>query len=237
MKHLVVQSTNDGMWEVHSADSSLYLFRGDLTQAEAFAREVCASEGGAVQVLGPEGAVLKLIELPATGTGEEIVDLAESALDVAAKAGVPAASKISTEGKQLNRVLEWGLPIIGAFGSTWLSPAVTEYGYGWIGIFVATLTWSLGVAGAVFFVTSQKLAGIAAVNAALFSLVGALIVANVLGVGMLSVEFSSGGGPGGRVLDFFLAALLTYGVIGTLVSGGIGAWLGWRLSREHSSQP
>lgn len=235
MKRLVVQGAKDGVWVVRPAESTQQLFRGDLAGAEAFARELCASEGGTVQVLGWGGAVLKHVEVPSSASGQEIVDLVEPALDAAARAGVPAAAKVSDEGKQLNRVLEWTLPFIGAFGSTLLSPAVTIYGYNWIGVFFATLTWSLGVAFAVFLVSSQELGGVAAINGALLSLVGAMLIANVLGMGMLSLNFTSGGGPAGRVFDFFIAALMTYGVAGTIVSGGIGAWLGWRVSEEYSS--
>ena len=61
-------------------------------------------------------------------------------------------------------------------------------------------------------------------------------IANVVSVGVLDVMpalYETNGHPLLRIpAAFAIAALLTYGYLGTLVSGAIGVWLGVRFAKR-----
>ena len=139
------------------------------------------------------------------------------------------SDRIESEGGHWDTALGFILPIAGAAGSAWVSPEVAAAD-GWLAVFFSTLTWSLGIGLAVFFVlTAKQNMAQAAVTAAL-SLLGALVVAYLLGTGVLFPAMT--GSPQQLIAGFVIAAFATYGIVGTLLGGGIGAWLGYRFAQH-----
>ncbi|WP_369132687.1 hypothetical protein [Modestobacter sp. I12A-02662] len=141
--------------------------------------------------------------------------------------------RLDTEGARWNTLLEWVKPVSVVFGSSCASALVADAGH-WMTVVLGTLTWSGGMAGAIYAIKAGRLTHYWALGAAAVSLFMALGVARLLGVGVLDVDL-----PPVEV-DLYLlhkvifafasAAVLTYGWPGTLISGGIGVWLGWRLA-------
>jgi hypothetical protein len=166
----------------------------------------------------------------------EHVDRAEQVNPVEEADQSSTLEKVEQQGGTWDKVIEWVFPIGAAMGSSWLSPEVAEAGGGgWVGVFFATLTWSLGCAGATFAVVKgirppELFGWIAA------SLLGAWCIAVWIGVGVLDVwpSISEGGGhPIARViLAFVYTAWVTYGLVGFFVSGGIGIWLGFHVAKR-----
>jgi hypothetical protein len=142
---------------------------------------------------------------------------------------------LEKEGGRWDDVLDLVVPGVAAGFAGAVSPVVEDAaGGGWFAVFLATLTWSLGLAGATYFIVTQKLQSWNAVGAVAGCLLGALIVAGFLGVGVLDVEFATGGGHPvvGFILAFVVAAFTTYGWFGAVLSGGIGIWLGLRFAKR-----
>lgn len=120
-----------------------------------------------------------------------------------------------------------GAPLLAAFASPEVQQAAAD---GWWAVFVATLTWSLGCALSTFFLMTQQVYGMNAVIVAAGCMLLAFGFATWLGVGVLDLRtgWVESGHPAVRVVaTFFLAALHTYGLIGTLLGGFLGAWLGY----------
>ena len=135
----------------------------------------------------------------------------------------------------VGKAIAIGAPLVGASISAFVSPEVHEaMSDGWIAVFFATLTFSLGCAGATVFLRQRRLQGYPLLMAVGACFLGALGIANVIGVGVLDFEstYNTLGGPAPARLPlaFVIVALKTYGPVGTVVSGGIGAWLGYRLA-------
>ena len=110
-------------------------------------------------------------------------------------------------------------------------------GDGWLGVFFATLTWSLGCAGATYAgVTKVKPPDLYGWIAG--SLVGALAIALLLGVGVLNVwpAFTqlTGPLPIRVIMAFVVTAWLTYGPVGFFLSAFIGIWLGRHVAKRQS---
>jgi hypothetical protein len=139
--------------------------------------------------------------------------------------------RLSTAGK----AIAIAAPVMGASISAFVSPEVHEaMSDGWLAVFFATLTFSLGCAGAMIIRRQGRLQGYPLLIAVGACFVGALAIANVLGTGVLDFEstYKTIGGPAPirLPLAFVIVALKTYGPVGTVVSGGIGAWLGHRVA-------
>lgn len=164
---------------------------------------------------------------------------AEPEGDVRTRDGTSLHQQIKRDGQQWDSLLEWVLPLGAAAGASVVSPVVAEADGGWFAVFLATLTWSLGVAIATYVLVAHKLEGHEAAGAVVLSLLVALGVANVLSVGVLDVVpalYETGGHPLFRIpAAFAIAALQTYGVGGTLLSGGIGIWLGRRFAQRFAA--
>ena len=154
----------------------------------------------------------------------------------ATAAGTSLRQHIEREGGHWNSLLEWVLPLGAAAGASVVSPVVAEADGGWFAVFLATLTWSLGIAIATYVLVVNKLQGYEAAGAVAGSLLVALGIANVVSVGVLDVMpvlYETNGHPLLRIpAAFAIAALLTYGYLGTLVSGAIGVWLGVRFAKR-----
>jgi hypothetical protein len=155
----------------------------------------------------------------------------------------PGIPEFKEEGERLNVWIDFGLPIAAAIGAPFFSPElVKEAEGGWIAIFVATLTWSLGCAIATYSIIGHRLGLRTGFLAAVGSLLGAWFFASMLGVGVLNIDMEElkprgGGGHvwgwGFQVLwEFFSTAVITYGPFGTIVSGGIGIWIGYRAAQR-----
>ncbi|MEZ5862855.1 MAG: hypothetical protein R3D25_01780 [Geminicoccaceae bacterium] len=125
-----------------------------------------------------------------------------------------------------------------------LSPKVAQGAeYGWIGVFLATLTWSLGCAIAVYWIKRYDLHGYQMLAALSSSLLVALAIASGIGFGTLdpTESFSSVQAlqhPLAKIpASFVLAAFYTYGPVGTFLGAFIGSWVGYRVAqRSHLIQ-
>lgn len=123
-----------------------------------------------------------------------------------------------------------GVPVTSAA----ISPEVRDaLDGGWLAVFFATLTWTLGCMGAVIVSERSGLLGYPMVFAVTLCFVAALAVATLLGKGVLELDLAASTLPGPFKLvgSFIEAALRTYGWFGSLIGAGVGALLGHRLAR------
>lgn len=149
-----------------------------------------------------------------------------------------AAKAVAREGKHVNKGLDavdWFLTLLGIAGapiSAWLNPNVQEAaGDGWIAFTLATFTWTVGCALAVVVLRRSGLNGFPLITGVSACYVVALVFASVLGQGVLEITAPQTGlGPLNLVATVVVAALAAYGPLGFLLGGGIGTWLGFRLS-------
>lgn len=149
--------------------------------------------------------------------------------------------QIEHEGERWNHVITSVallLPIAGASGAAWMSPEVAAAD-DWIGVFFATLAWSLGCALSVYLVVKHSVKGWAAVLAVTGCFAASLIIANLVGTGVLNtnhvlVEASQSDLPDalGFIAGVATTAFATFGIVGTALGGGIGVWLGWRYAKH-----
>ncbi len=147
-------------------------------------------------------------------------------------------NQVKNEGKHVDKGLDAldgvlgfaafiGIPAVNAA----ISPEVQEaLDSGWIAVFLATLTWSLGCALATVTLRRSGLLGYPLLFGVSACFVGALLIAGYVGTGVLELQPVEGGGPFNTLVSFVLSALVAYGPLGALVGGGIGAWLGYRTS-------
>jgi hypothetical protein len=155
-----------------------------------------------------------------------------------AQPAVPGFAETLEEGERLNGWIDVGAPIAAALGAAFMSPEVaTAAAYGWIAVFVATLTWSLGCAMATYFIISHRLEGWNAAAAAAASLLAALAIASGLGIGVLDIGPAELSGHGTHpvlavLIVFGVTAFETYGYFGAILSAGIGIWLGYRAAQR-----
>lgn len=157
------------------------------------------------------------------------------AVSGAAKAGVPGAETIRSEGKLINQgfgVLNV-LLALGLFGTS-ISAQVISQGSTYIGVFFATLAWSGGVALTTYLAKTGVIVGAPLLYAsvACFALAG--VVAEYIGTGTLGVDGSAYSSAGERLTAYVTAAVTTYGLLGALISGFIAVWLGYRIAEATS---
>lgn len=153
-------------------------------------------------------------------------------------------AQIQQEGERWNDVITSVgliLPILGASGAAWLSPEVAA-AEDWIGVFFATLAWSLGCALSVYLVVKHMVQGWAAVIAVTACFAVSLVIANIVGIGVLDtnqvlVEASQSDVPNvfGLIAGVVTTAFVTFGIVGAALGGGIGVWLGWRFAKYGQS--
>jgi hypothetical protein len=149
-----------------------------------------------------------------------------------------AAKAVAREGKHVDKGLDavdWFLTVLGIAGapvSAWLNPSLQEAaGDGWIAFTLATFTWTVGCALAVVVLRRSGLNGFPLVAGVSACYVVALVFASVLGQGVLEITAPQTGlGPLNLIATVVVAALAAYGPLGFLLGGGIGTWLGFRLS-------
>lgn len=148
------------------------------------------------------------------------------------------ARTVAREGKKVNQgldALDWMATACGLVGvpiATLLHPRLQEViGGGWIGLTLATFTWTVGCALAVAVVRKSGLIGYPLLTAVSGCYVAALVVASVIGRGVLEIAVpQSGLGPFNFMASVVASALVAYGPAGFVLCGGIGTWLGFRLS-------
>ncbi|WP_419706451.1 hypothetical protein [Promicromonospora sp. NFX87] len=149
-----------------------------------------------------------------------------------------AAKAVAREGKHVDKGLDavdWFVTVLGVAGapvSAWLNPGLQQAaGDGWIAFTLATFTWTVGCALAVVVLRRSGLNGFPLVAGVSACYVVALVFAAVLGQGVLEIAAPQTGlGPLNLIATVVVAALAAYGPLGFLLGGGIGTWLGFRLS-------
>ncbi|MFD6141553.1 hypothetical protein [Promicromonospora sp. NPDC060271] len=149
-----------------------------------------------------------------------------------------AAKAVAREGKHVDKGLDavdWFVTLLGVAGapvSAWLNPSLQEAaGDGWIAFTLATFTWTAGCALGVVVLLRSGVRGFPLVLAVGACYVVALVVASLLGQGVLEITApQSGLGPFNLIATVVVAALAAYGPLGFFLAGGIGTWLGFRLS-------
>lgn len=133
-------------------------------------------------------------------------------------------NQIKRDGKQMDRALDGvdvSLALLGylgvPIGSAVIGPEVREaVDAGWVAVFVATLTWTLGCTGAVIVLRRSGLISYQLLFAVSLCFFAALAIANWLGRGVLDIEpfANSAPGPFRAFGAFIAAALVTYGWLG-----------------------
>lgn len=133
------------------------------------------------------------------------------------------------------------LPLLGAGGAALISPEVAAAD-DWFGVFLATLAWSLGVGFSVFLLVTTKVSGWPAVSTVGFCLFASIFIASELGKGTLDLDQISAHmaqvnapGPFRFIAAVTATAFVTFGFVGAILGGGIGAWLGWRIAQYVQS--
>ena len=250
----IVQPNAVGGWDVRSWSSPARSFRTSTRAAAEEWVRATAAPGDSVSVVDGRGSVLATFDKPAVSVPRVPSERrpatpaappgtaapATPVLPVRPPAPPPTmslAQRLEKEGGTWDSWLEWVVPLGLAAGTGFITPAFAELGGSWIAICIGTLTWSLGVAGATYAIVSERLQGWEAASAFAVSLLVASFVAYGIGVGVLALDFTvaSGSHPVIRVIaTFAFAAVQAYGALGALISGGIGAWLGWRVA-QHTS--
>lgn len=152
-------------------------------------------------------------------------------------------AKFLKEGDHLDLCIDVSLLIVAAggagFAPSLLSSEIVDGAeYGWVGVFFATLTWSLGCATATYVIKGYSLHGYRLLGALSVSLLVALAIANIVGFGILNptevystvqflqhplAEFPA---------SFLLAALYTYGPVGAFLGALVGWWVGYRVAQR-----
>lgn len=183
----------------------------------------------------PVAEVLPPEQRPAAGKG----------LTAAFSAGIAKVEAVKTEvdeGKEqaenINHALEWVavlLPLLlgPAATAALLSASVQEAAKdGWLAVFLATLTWSLGVGLTTLFVLEGKLQGYNLVFASLGCFIGASVVSGMLGIGYIDVlNQPSGLAPPLRLAWIAKEAVASYGFVGALMGAAVGVFVGYRAMR------
>ncbi len=224
----IVEPNALGGWDARAATAAEPAHRASTWRGAEDSARTLAAPGDEVLVVDGRGRTLhRFVQLAGATAPEEPPPAAP---------GSPSLrERLEAEGQRWDSLLEWLLPIGLALGTSKVSPAVADAGGNWMLVALATLTWSGGMAGATYAIKAYRVtSGMSVVGLVAASLLGALGVAYVIGVGVLDVDFGMIEGPGYLpvqiTIAFIVAAVLTYGWLGTLVSGAIGVWLGWRLA-------
>jgi len=231
---VVDRSDDGGGWAVREVVGGAPLVTTRLKEeAVEFARTGLANSGsgGELRVHFGDGRLEQVLDVqPAPSEG---VDPATSRPDVSA-----VAKRIDDEGGHIDHGFELfgaavsaGLisPALAATVSPEVQGAMSE---GWIAVFFATLTWSLGCAVAVVLAQRSGLLGWPLVNAVILGFFIALGIATWLGTGVLDLGSATqgAGNPLEVLFGFAEVAVRTYGPVGALVGGGVGVWLGVRAA-------
>lgn len=229
----VVDRSEDGQeWAVRRARGAppITTTKGKRSAiAVATAQLQAEPTGGELQIFFGDGRLESVRQIgSASGTSQPLLTEPPSVREV--------IHQIRTEGKTVDKGLTLGLAALGIPSvsalSAFISPEVqAAAGDGWIAVFFATLTWSLGCALAVVVVGKSGLAGWPLVVGVAIVFFVALGIAVLLGKGVLNIGMPTAPqNPAQTVLDFAAAAFRTYGFIGAVLGGGIGVWVGTRLS-------
>jgi hypothetical protein len=226
----IVEPNAVGGWDTRLASATEPAHRASTWQRAEDSARTLAAPGDEVLVIDDRGRTLhRFVQLAGATAGHEPRP--------AAPAGPSLRERLETEGQRWDSLLEWVLPIGAAVSTSWVSPGVAEAGGSWVLVALGTLTWTGGMAGATYAIKAYRVSsGMAVVSVVAGSLLAALGVAYVLGVGVLDVDLGLVEGPVYLpvkiTIAFIVAAVLTYGWLGTLLSGSIGVWLGRRLAER-----
>jgi hypothetical protein len=131
------------------------------------------------------------------------------------------------------------LPFAAGAGSAWLHPSV-DVGNGWIGVFLSTLAFSLGCALCVGLLNGSRLTGWPLAGAAGLCFVGSIIIAGAIGMGTMDPALIASTAPADNPVGFIMgvvsAAILTFGVVGAILGGATGAYLGYVAAKHLKHQ-
>jgi hypothetical protein len=127
------------------------------------------------------------------------------------------------------------LPLAAGAGSVWLHPSV-DVGNGWVGVFLSTLAFSLGCALCVGLLTGSGLTGWSLAGAAGFCFLASIYIAAALGVGTLDPDAVLANAPMQNPIGFLfgvvITAALAFGLVGAILGGLSGAYLGHVAARH-----
>lgn len=155
--------------------------------------------------------------------------------DRSATAG-EVADRIDRQGEHVDAwlmALSLIITLIGPAAAAYVSPVVRDAaGEGWMAVAFATLTWTLACAWAYVATFRSGLGGTPLLVACCLGIAVSAGIAGALGTGVLDLTpvGASGGGPGGKIAAFVLAAVETYGIVGALIGLGVGVWLGHNVA-------
>lgn len=159
-----------------------------------------------------------------------------------ASPGAPSLAEtgrvIAREGKHVDKgldALDWVAGFLGIVGAPFgalMNPELQDAaGSGWIALTFATFTWTVGCALAVVVISKSGLGGFPLVGAVSVCFAAALLIAWVIGQGVLDISAPQTGlGAFNFIATIIVSAYAAYGPVGLLLCGGIGAWLGVRVS-------
>jgi hypothetical protein len=150
------------------------------------------------------------------------------------------SERTEREGGKWDTALDIALPIAAGLGGAVLSPEVADAD-GWIGVFLATLAFSLGCALATWALAATKVAGWPAVFTVVLAFVASVYFAAKVGEGALDIAGvesamrDMGGPPWLRfLLAVVVTAFTTFGLVGTVLGGAVGVWVGVRVAHSHA---
>ncbi|MFC5288791.1 hypothetical protein ACFPM7_17170 [Actinokineospora guangxiensis] len=150
------------------------------------------------------------------------------------------SERTEREGGTWDTGLDVALPVLAGLGGAALSPEVAGAD-GWIGVFFATLAFSLGCALATWALAATKVSGWPALFTVVFAFVASVSFAAMVGAGVLEIASIQSAMPdmgGPPWLRFLMAvvvtAFTTFGLVGTVLGGAVGVWVGVRAARSHA---
>lgn len=226
---VVTRSENGAVWAVRDAGGTVLAEHRLKADAVEDAIRQLRSCGGELRVYTAAGA---------------LQDTRAIAPDAPARAReTPAAEtwseRTEREGGWWDTGLDIALPVLAGAGGAALSPEVAEAD-GWIGVFLATLAFSLGCALATWALAATKVSGWPAVSTVVLAFAASVFFAAQVGEGALDIPsiesamLDMGGPPWMRFLmAVVVTAFTTFGLAGTVLGGAVGVWVGLRVARTH----
>ena len=221
-----VRPRMDG-WIIEGSETPQRFSRQQDAATEA-RRQLRESAMGGTLTIHDGHDIARSVERVAGATALSVLSTSVPSVEPAGLIG-----QVKSEGEHIDRALEIGLPLLGSAGAAWLSPEVAAAD-GWLGVFFATLALSLGCLLAIVVAQTSGLQGYPLMAAVSAVMLVAVAVASGLGTGVLEIsttDLAISSNPYFKIPVAVLAsAVQTWGIAGAILGGGIGIWLGVRIS-------